>query len=95
MRQLHAEPLKVIWDNAPAPLRQAQEWRGGERLSADPELGLRVVNLPSYSPDFNGDEAIWGWAREEAAENLCLGSKAAVQERVGNFLAGLFSRKTR
>ena len=54
-----------------------------------------MVNLPSYSPDFNGDEAIWGWAREEAAEHLCLGSKAAVQERVGNFLAGLFSRKTR
>ena len=25
--------------------------------------------------------------------NLCLGSRAAVQERVGNFLAGLASRK--
>ena len=34
-----------------------------------------------------------GWAREEATENLCLGSKAAVQERVGKFLAWLTSRK--
>ena len=24
----HPGPLKVIWDNAPAPLRQAQEWGG-------------------------------------------------------------------
>ena len=32
-------------------------------------------------------------ASEEATGNPCLGSKAAVQERVGNFLAGLASRK--
>ena len=56
-------------------------------------LGLRLVNLPGYSPDFNADEAVWGWAREEATGNLCLGTKALVQERVGNFLSGLSSRK--
>ena len=53
----------------------------------------RLVNLPGYSPDFNGDEAIWGWAREEATGNLCLGTKAKVQERVGGFLAGLVGRQ--
>ena len=58
-----------------------------------PGLGLRLVNLPGYSPDFNADEAIWGWAREEATGNLCLGTSAKVQERVGSFLAGLASRK--
>ena len=41
------------------------------------------MNLPGYSPDFNADEAVWGWAREEVTGNLCLGSRAAVQERVG------------
>ena len=56
-------------------------------------LGLRLVNLPGYSPDFNADEAIWGWAREEATGNLCLGSRAAVQERGGSFLVRLTSRK--
>ena len=49
--------------------------------------------LPGYSPDFNADEAIWGWAREEVTGNRCLGSRAAVQERVGKFLAGLAGRK--
>ena len=56
-------------------------------------LNLRLVNLPGYSPDFNADEAIWGWVRAEATGNLCLGSKVAVKERVGKFLAGLASRK--
>ena len=56
-------------------------------------MGLRLMNLPGYSPDFNADEAIWGWAREEATGNLCLGTKALVKERVGNFLCGLSIRK--
>ena len=38
------------------------------------------MNLQGYSPDFYADEAIWGWVREEATGNLCLGSKAKVQE---------------
>ena len=58
-----------------------------------PGLGLRLVNLPGYSPDFNADEAIWGWVREEATGNLCLGTKTAVQARVSHFFAGLANRK--
>ena len=46
------------------------------------------MNLPGYSPDFNADEAVWGWAREEATGNRCLGTKALVQERVGTSSAG-------
>ena len=51
MRQLraqHTEPLTVIWDNSPA--------HRGDALRAyltTPDLNLRLVNLPSYSPDFN------------------------------------------
>ena len=43
LRQRHPGPLKVIWDNAPAPPRQAQEWRGGAGVLEDnwsePEAG--------------------------------------------------------
>ena len=88
LRERHDGRLNVIWDNAPAHRGEAVR----EYLRT-PELNLRLVNLPGYSPDFNADEAIWGWAREEATGNLCLGSRAAVQERVGKFLAGLASRK--
>ena len=84
----HPGPLKIIWDNAPAHRGEAVR----EYLRT-PRLGLRLVNLPGYSPDFNADEAIWGWAREEATGNLCLGSRPAVWERAGSFLAGLADRK--
>ena len=88
LQQRHTGPLNVIWDNAPAHRGEAVR----EYLRT-PGLGLRLVNLPGYSPDFNADEAVWGWAREEATGNLCLGTKALVQERVGNFLHGLSNRK--
>ena len=44
--------------------RAGPSWRGDYLRT--PGLGIRLVNLPGYSPDFNADEAIWGWAREEA-----------------------------
>ena len=88
LRQKHSGPLDVIWDNAPAHRGEAVR----EYLRT-PGLELRLVNLPGYSPDFNADAAVWGWVREEATGNLCLGTKALVQERVGNFLAALASRK--
>src|SRR5215213_5603814 len=87
LRANHTEPLIVIWDNGPA--------HGGDAVRAyltTPELHLRLVRLPAYSPDFNPDEAIWAWAREEVTANTCLGTKAAVQEKMGAFFAGLSER---
>ena len=43
-------------------------------------------------PDFNPDEAIWAWAREEVTANTCLGTKAKVQEQMAQFFAGLPGR---
>lgn len=80
--------MKVIWDNVLAHREEAMQ----ENLGM-PDLKLQRVNLPGYSPDFNADEATRGRAKEEAKGNLCLGSKGAVQERVGRFLAGLALRK--
>ena len=88
LRRRHSGRLNVIWDNAPAHHGEALR----EYLRT-PELDLRLVNLAGYSPDFNADEAIWGWAGEEATGNLCLGSRAAVHEKVGGFLAGLANRQ--
>ena len=91
LRQLRArpaEPLTVIWDNSPA--------HRGDAIRAHlttPGLNLHLVNLPSYRPDCNADEAIWGWARQEATANRCLGTKAAVQEQVGDFFTRLSSRR--
>ena len=53
--------LNVIWEYSPAHRGEAVR----EYLRT-PGLNLRLFNLPGYSPDFNADEAVWGWAREEA-----------------------------
>ena len=52
LKEKHPGPLRVIWDNAPAHRGEAVR----EYLRT-PELELRLVNLPGYSPDFNADEA--------------------------------------
>jgi len=90
LRHLRAHqpgPLIVIWDNGPA--------HGGEALRAylaTPDLHLRLVRLPGYSPDFNADEAIWGWVCEEVTANTCFGTKAKVREHVGRFFRTLTDR---
>ena len=87
LRANHPGPLIVIWDNGPA--------HGGEGVReylATPENELRVLRLPAYRPDFNADEAIWAWAREEVTANACLGTTAAVQEKMAHFFDGLKDR---
>ena len=96
LRRQHPEPLIVIWDNLPAHRSDAIR-----AYLTTPDLNLRLVNpvsgtgqaLPSYSPDCNADEAIWGWARQEVTANLCLGTRAAVREKVGGFFAALAQRR--
>ena len=87
LRAKHAEPLMVIWDNGPA--HHGPEMRA---YLATPNLQLRLVALPSYSPDFNPDEAIWDWVREEVTANTCFGTAAKVREKVDAFFAGLAER---
>ena len=87
LRARHPGPLIVIWDNGPA--------HGGDALRqylATPDLHLRLVRLPGYSPDFNADEAIWGWVREEVTANTCFGTAAQVREHVGRFFRDLTGR---
>ena len=88
LRARHPEPLTVVWDNSPAHRGDALR-----AYLAKVGLNLHLVNLPSYSPDFNPDEAIWGWARQEATANRCLGTRAAVRDQVGDFFTRLPSRR--
>ncbi len=89
LRAKHPEPLIAIWDNGPAHHGPAIR----EYLRT-PDLNLRLVALPGYSPDFNPDEAIWDWIREEVTANTCFGTAAKVREKVDAFFAGLAERTT-
>jgi transposase len=88
LRTQHPDaPVIVIWDNGPAHRGDALR-----TYLATPDLRLRLVALPGYSPDFNADEAIWDWIREEVTANTCLGTKANVREKVGAFFHRLSAR---
>lgn len=87
LREKYSEPLIVIWDNGPA--HHGPEIR--EYLTT-PQLQLRLVALPGYSPDFNPDEAIWDWIRKDVTANICFGTAAKVGEKVDAFFAGLAER---
>ena len=93
LRERHPGPLNVIWATPRRPFGKLRSGEAVREFLRAPGLGMRLVNLPGYSPDFNADEAIWGWVREAATGNLCLGTKSRVRERVGNFLTALASRK--
>ena len=56
----------MIWDNSSAHRGEAVR----EYLRR-PGLNLRLMNLLGYSPDFNADEAIWGWVREGGSPTIC------------------------
>src|SRR3990170_822755 len=87
LRAHHPEPLIVIWDNGPAHRGEAMR-----TFLTTPDLRLRIVPLPGYSPDFNADEAIWDWIREDVTANVCLGTTGKVREKVGAFFLGLSGR---
>jgi hypothetical protein len=59
---------------------------------ATPQVRLRLVRLPVYSPDLNADEHIWGWIREEVTANTCFGTAAQVRAHVEPFFARLATR---
>lgn len=87
LRAQHTAPLVVCWDNAPA--------HGGEPLRdylRTPDLRLRLVRLPAYSPDFNADEHSWAWGRAEVTANTCFGTAASVRAHVDPFCAGRADR---
>ena len=58
LKEKHPGPLRVIWDNVPAHRGEPMQ-----KYLGTPDLKLQLVNLPGYSPGFNADEAIRGWAR--------------------------------
>ena len=87
LREKHVESLIVIWDNAPA--HHGPEMR---EYLATPNLKLRLVALPAYSPDFNPDEAIWDWIRAEVTANTCFGTAAKVRDKIDAFFVSLAER---
>ena len=83
LREQYPEPLIVIWDMV-RPSRAIREY-------LTTRIELAAGRTPGYSPDFNPDEAIWDWIREDVTANTCL-ARPQVREKVDAFFAGLTER---
>jgi transposase len=70
--------IKVIWDGAPYH-------RSGLVIAAATSLGIELVRLPAYSPDFMPVEALWRWLREDVTYNHCHDTCQELLERVEAF----------
>ena len=83
LERLHAEfperPMVVIWDGA-------SYHRSGCVLAVAARLGIQLVRLPAYSPDFMPVEALWHWLRENVTYNHCHRTASALIERVASFV---------
>lgn len=87
LREEFPGELIVIWDNGPA--------HHGDALRAylhTPDLQLRLIALPAYSPDYNPAEELWKWLREDVTANTCFGTAANVAAAIWDFLLGLNDR---
>jgi transposase len=75
-------PMVVVWDGAPYH-------RSACVLDAAVRLGIQIVRLPAYSPDFMPVEALWRWLRENVTHNHCHDTAEELIARVTAFTANI------
>lgn len=63
-REFPERKLQLVWDGAPYHRSQVV-------LQAADTLGIELIRLPSYSPDFMPVEALWKWLRQDVTSNHC------------------------
>ena len=80
LRQVKAQlggPFTVIWDGSPVHSRSTVVKR---YLAKHPEIVAET--LPSYAPELNPDEGVWGWTKYGRLANLAAASTRELRQRV-------------
>lgn len=70
--------IRIVWDGA-------SYHRAEDVLECANELGIKLTQLPSYSPDFMPVEALWRWMREEVTYNHCHSTDSDLIAAVASF----------
>ncbi len=84
LKRLRAEfpdvPIKLVWDGAPYHRAQVVQ-------ETAQTLGISLVRLPAYSPDFMPVEHLWHWLREEVTYHTSYDKVADLVAQVDRFQA--------
>lgn len=70
--------IKIIWDGAPYH-------RAKEVYQHAGKLGMEIIQLPGYSPDFMPVEELWRWLREEITHFFCHSTQQQLIQAVKTF----------
>ena len=71
--------IDIVWDGAP--------WHTANVVKeAGKRLGLNIIQMPAYSPDFMPVEALWRWLREDVTYHHCYKTPEGLLEAVNNFV---------
>ena len=74
-----ARDIDIVWDGAP--------WHTANVVKeAGKRLGLNIIKMPAYSPDFMPVEALWRWLREDVTYHHCYRTPEALLAAVNNFV---------
>ncbi len=80
-------PLVLVWDNVRYHHAKAV------RSYAD-QLGIQLVYLPPYSPDFMPVERLWQWLRQQLTALHCHRDEDELRDRICGFQAQLNDEPT-
>jgi len=71
-------PIKLVWDGA-------SYHRSAQTRDKAKALGVDLVPLPGYSPDFMPVEHLWHWMREDVTYHTAYSTKEDLIEQVKRF----------
>lgn len=70
--------IRLVWDGASYHRAKTVYQKAGS-------LGIQIVQLPAYSPDFMPVEELWSWLREELTDHHCFQNRADLLQHVRQF----------
>ena len=77
-REFPERRIQVIWDGV-------SYHRSHAVLALAASLGIELLQLPAYSPDFMPVEALWRWLREDVTYHHCHPTRADLIDAVAAF----------
>lgn len=86
-QELQGKTIKLIWDGA-------SYHRAREVYQAAGSLGIEIIQLPGYSPDFMPVEELWSWMRKELTDVHGFKDQSEFLKHLGKFVKKINQNKT-
>ena len=86
-QEFKGKTVKLIWDGAPYHRAKEVYQKAGS-------LGIEVIQLPAYSPDFMPAEELWSWMRQKLTDVHGFKNKEELLKAIREFVENINQNKT-